>query len=968
MSATPAIHDFFRFIKLYAPDGVTVQYTIEADSVTDTINLLSSPGISWNEVQDSSYDQIQLNVDYQLYVPPGTTILRLQDVNNNTKDITVTGGVGVNVYRRSETEIEIAGNAIAEIDTLHSVTNRGTITNNHLRLGELSVGTVDSQAGVDGFTNIDVRLSGVGTLTSPLIFQTSDRSTASASYSKTYTFSSVASDGVLNYVFSFRADANITSGSITFEREDPSNPGTWNVIDSVSGTVGDIVYQISGNYAESNTTNTNYRVAYAITGNTGTVQFQFQAGYEVLDIVENPVLVTNSAGGNIIVRDILPAANLQFDIGSSTNRFSNIYADNIIADFKGSFVADDSTVMIDGTDATIRGNVIPDRVIFETGASAQNPHITTDNVDLYIGNLSNDLNLESKAINITGAEALVNQSAGVISLTAGQSNQNTGNAIYDDGADILINGGSSNAGSGGDVKITGGVSGGKIYLQSDTIVSDGQTFTINSTSSAPSYIAKISRDAGSLTGRDKAALIVSDEFSGNAVVDFSDTTGGLYIEGGVTNIRKDSSNATLLSLYNERDAAAAIEFGNDGTFRTSLIGQDNNGDVFVSTGSPLNVRLHVQRDGGVGINNYGTSSPYQFDVNGFSRTLGLRTSGTTFIGDSALTAPDTFVRGPMIFTQHEEGGYPQNPTETDPNLFGKDGSINDFQSDSKPGNGSGFGFATSTQVASDPVFFWHQKANISLTGGGSNFKFQNRPSGLPDYINRADWLDSTIVVGWGSTEYDPTNQWGIIELGSVVNETGYDGAVDYLNNSFMGVYGRLCVANSADFLSGVTVNNDFTITDGSTTDVFVVESSTGNVTIGGDVTVDEDLAIGGITTLKGTIEEHTELFSSAGNVTHDFSQSSVFYHSSLSNNFSAQFTNVPESNGQTISVALILDQSGTAYMPTSASINGTPVTIKWAGGEIPLGNADQVDVVTFTFVRESGAWAHVLGSASTFSA
>src|SRR5210317_1406725 len=340
----PAIHDFFRFIKLYAEDGVTLNYTIEADSVIDSINLLSSPGVKWSEVQDSAFDQIQFDVDYQLYVPPGTTTIRLEDVNNNSREVNVVGGPGITIYRRSSDEIEIVGNAIAEIDTLHSVTNRGTITSNHLRMGELSVGVINSQAGVDGFSSVDVRLSGTGTLTAPVVFQPQDRETTSATYNNTYTFSSVASDGVLSYIFSYQTDSNISSGSITFEREDPASPGTWTVIDSVAGITADRVYQISGNYAESNTGVTNYRVEYNFKGNTGSISVQLQASYEVLDIVEDAVLVSDSANGKITVRDVVPAEDLQFDIGTPTEQFANVYANNFIGNFKGTFAADDSTI------------------------------------------------------------------------------------------------------------------------------------------------------------------------------------------------------------------------------------------------------------------------------------------------------------------------------------------------------------------------------------------------------------------------------------------------------------------------------------------------------------------------------------------------------------------------------------------------------------------------------------------------
>lgn len=43
-----AIHDIFRFIKLYSPDGTTLEHTLEADSVSDTLSIRRGDGVSWN--------------------------------------------------------------------------------------------------------------------------------------------------------------------------------------------------------------------------------------------------------------------------------------------------------------------------------------------------------------------------------------------------------------------------------------------------------------------------------------------------------------------------------------------------------------------------------------------------------------------------------------------------------------------------------------------------------------------------------------------------------------------------------------------------------------------------------------------------------------------------------------------------------------------------------------------------------
>jgi hypothetical protein len=56
-------------------------------------------------------------------------------------------------------------------------------------------------------------------------------------------------------------------------------------------------------------------------------------------------------------------------------------------------------------------------------------------------------------------------------------------------------------------------------------------------------------------------------------------------------------------------------------------------------------------------------------------------------------------------------------------------------------------------------------------------------------------------------------------------------------------------------------------------------------------------------------------------------------------------------------------------MITDLTINGgSTVTIKWNGGNVPSGTADQVDTIGLMFVyNNSGALSQVLGQAGTFA-
>ena len=103
----------------------------------------------------------------------------------------------------------------------------------------------------------------------------------------------------------------------------------------------------------------------------------------------------------------------------------------------------------------------------------------------------------------------------------------------------------------------------------------------------------------------------------------------------------------------------------------------------------------------------------------------------------------------------------------------------------------------------------------------------------------------------------------------------------------------------------------------------------------------------------------------ASAVLFDISQSSIFTHSGLSADFTANFTNVPTINNRTISAALILEQGATGYLPTAVQIDGVDQTILWQGAVVPIPSINASDIVRFTLLRFEGAWT-VLASLIKF--
>jgi hypothetical protein len=95
-----AYYDFFRKI-LLQPDGVT----LEADSIEDTLTITGGNGVAFNP--NATNDSFEINVDYQLYVPVGTTEIRLNDVNSNHTGISLVAGSNIQLGRNNNNEITI---------------------------------------------------------------------------------------------------------------------------------------------------------------------------------------------------------------------------------------------------------------------------------------------------------------------------------------------------------------------------------------------------------------------------------------------------------------------------------------------------------------------------------------------------------------------------------------------------------------------------------------------------------------------------------------------------------------------------------------------------------------------------------------------------------------------------------------------------------------------------------------------
>ena len=121
--------------------------------------------------------------------------------------------------------------------------------------------------------------------------------------------------------------------------------------------------------------------------------------------------------------------------------------------------------------------------------------------------------------------------------------------------------------------------------------------------------------------------------------------------------------------------------------------------------------------------------------------------------------------------------------------------------------------------------------------------------------------------------------------------------------------------------------------------------------------------------LLENISKQSEILSSltgaTGVVAHDFGANAIFDHTSIASNFTANITNVPTTTDRALNVVLILRQGATPYIPNAVQIDGVAQTINWVEALAPTGNANSIDVITFSLLRVGTTWT-VLGGYTNY--
>lgn len=171
--------------------------------------------------------------------------------------------------------------------------------------------------------------------------------------------------------------------------------------------------------------------------------------------------------------------------------------------------------------------------------------------------------------------------------------------------------------------------------------------------------------------------------------------------------------------------------------------------------------------------------------------------------------------------------------------------------------------------------------------------------------------------------------------------------------------------NGALAISAATAGADFVAPGTATTFTATQTFSGSSSTLGAVLTDTAETTTVSATAATGTINYDAT------------TQSVLFYTSNASANWTVNLRgsagtsmNTLLSTGQSITVAFLVTNGGTAYYNTVVQVDGTTsgVTTRWQGGTAPTsGNASSVDVYTYTVIKTASATFSVFASQTRFA-
>jgi len=850
----------------------------------------------------------------------------MDKINDNFREVyTELGG-------DSLSNLDLSGNTISSANTNGNIildpNGTGKVLVDNLAISGNTISSTDTNGNItidpDGTGSIvlssDVSVTGTLTLSSALTADVTGNLTGNV----TGTVSSLSNhdtddltEGSSNlYYTDTRARAAISaSGDISYDNTSGVISFS-SAVTSVNGETGAVVLTLSDIGVDGQL---DADLTGSVFGDDSTI---------LVDGVNNELVGTiNSSTGTITT---LTSSSITMTTGGGINASTGIiqgeyfYGENAQVE---NYLAFDSTLLIDGNTGTIYGTIdnsagasFSGTVDF-AGATVTNLTLSSLNADV-TGNLTGNVDGD-----LTGS-VFGDDSTAII-----DGINKTGTFTELDVDDININGNTITATGSAPQSIILNVSGfGAIQTNSDSLVMAQRTdYGTNGVGTAgdvdniisqdDNYLYKSTADYDGSTliwkraklraftdplfyvGADDSTMRGVDDLEGIKIIGGTNVTTTSDAEGNIT------INAASSGVYSWSIGA------DDSTLRA--IGSGESVKIIGGTG----ITTSSDAEGNITINGHGV---FGFSVGADDSTLREIGSGESFkiIGGTNVTtssdsegnitidATDTGISNVVEDTTPTLGGE----LDADSNNIINLGTINTH---TVPG-GTGTLALTSDITTSN------------LTGTVLNI-------GADDSTLRAIGVGEGIKIIGGTNVTTSSDSEGNITINAT--DTGITDVV----------------SDTTPQLGGDLDLNGHSITTArSNEDLNLTPNGTGTVTINGGLKLEE-----------GTQEKFSSLTSATGTVTHDCSNGNIFYHTSISADFTANFTNLQLDSSYATTVTLVLVQGASEFIPTAVQVAGAAQTINWQGGLEPTGTDNGIDIVSFTILNNSGTYT-VLGQLVDF--
>jgi len=129
------------------------------------------------------------------------------------------------------------------------------------------------------------------------------------------------------------------------------------------------------------------------------------------------------------------------------------------------------------------------------------------------------------------------------------------------------------------------------------------------------------------------------------------------------------------------------------------------------------------------------------------------------------------------------------------------------------------------------------------------------------------------------------------------------------------------------------------------------------------------MTVNGLLSVQQIQEQVQSKTGATSTVTHDWSGGSIFYHSNMAGNFTANVTNLTPVLNKVYTTTLMLNQGASAYYANALQISGVGQTINWQGGTVPTPAANKQEIESFTMLYgptgPTGTWT-IYGQYTSF--